>query len=140
MNRAIFSPAALALLLSPLFGAAAFAQKPFDPALPYPEEVAVSSEADKGYVYRRFPGSGRLYTYDLDTADRSACNAGCDGQRRPVHAPRGSVKPIGDWTIIKREDGTNQWAYRGKPVYTLYHDTPDGEGETGPWHLLPYER
>ena len=57
----------------------------------------------------------------------------------PVLAAK-DAKAFGDWTLIKREDGTNQWAYRGKPVYTLYHDTPDGVGETGPWHLLPYER
>lgn len=140
MRRAVLPPMALALLLSPLLGAVAFGQKAFDPVLPYPEEVAVSNESGKGYVYRRFPGSGRLYTYDLDRNGRSLCNAGCEGQRRPVRAPTGTVKPIGDWTVIKRDDGTGQWAYRGRPVYTLYHDTPDGVGETGPWHLLPYER
>lgn len=137
MNRAVFP---MALLLWPLLGAAAFAQKPFDPALPYPEEVAVSNDVGKGYIYRRFPGNGRLYTYDLDSKGKSACNAGCSGQRRPVRAPSGNTRPIGDWTVIKRDDGTNQWAYKGKPVYTLYHDTPDGSGETGPWRLLPYER
>jgi predicted lipoprotein with Yx(FWY)xxD motif len=133
-------PLALALLLSPLLSVAAQAQKPFDPALPYPEEVAVSNDVGKGYVYRRFPGNGRLYTYDLDRPGQSLCNKGCDGQRRPVRAPSGATKSIGDWSLVKRYDGTSQWAYRGKPVYTLYHDTPDGSGETATWHLLPYEK
>lgn len=141
MNRSVFPPVALALLLSPLFGAAALGQaRRFDPALPYPGEVAVSNAAGKGYVFRRFPGSGRLYTYDLDGKGRSMCNARCEGKHQPVRAPTGAVKPIGDWTVIKRYDGTGQWAYRGRPVYTLYHDTPQGAGEIGPWRLLPYER
>ena len=141
MSRAVFFPAALALLLSPLLGGAALCQATrFDSALPYPEQVAVSNETGKGYVFRRFPGGGRLYTYDLDRAGRSMCNAGCDGTRRPVRAPSGPVKPIGDWAVIRRDDGTGQWAYKGRPVYTLYHDAPQGTGETGPWHLLPYEQ
>ncbi len=122
-----------------LLGLAAPALAAFDPNLPYPAQVAVSDEGEKGFLFRRFPGSGRLYTYDLDTRTRSACNKECEGRRRPVRAPMGA-KAMGDWTVVKRYDGTGQWAYKGKPVYTLFHDTPDGQGEAGPWHLLPYEK
>jgi predicted lipoprotein with Yx(FWY)xxD motif len=119
------------------------AQAAFDVALPYPTEVALSQEGDKGYVFRRFPGSQRLYTYDLDRAGHSSCNAGCEGAHPPVLAPA-SAKPMGEWTTIRRYDDRLQWAYRGHPVYSFFHDAPanplgDGD-EGGVWHLLPYEK
>ena len=51
-----------------LYGAPARAA--FDVALPYPTEVALSEEGEKGFVFRRFPGGQRLYTYDLDRAGK----------------------------------------------------------------------
>ena len=114
----------------------------FDPNLPYPSEVALSEEGDQGFVFRRFPGSQRLYTYDQDHADRSYCNAGCASARPPVIAPAAS-HPMGEWTLVRRDDGQMQWAYRGHPVYSMYHDEPkhpSGDGEDGVWHLLPYEK
>jgi predicted lipoprotein with Yx(FWY)xxD motif len=132
-----------ALAILPIFilcGAPARAA--FDVALPYPTEVALSEEGDKGYVFRRFPGGQRLYTYDLDRAGRSYCNEGCEGARPPVLAPA-SAKPMGQWSAIRRDDGRLQWAYRGHPVYSFFHDAPNdprGDGEDGAWHILPYEK
>jgi len=114
----------------------------FDANLPYPSEVALSEEGDQGFVFRRFPGSQRLYTYDLDHAGQSYCSAGCASARPPVIAPA-SAHAMGEWTLIRRDDGQMQWAYRGHPVYSMYHDEPrhpSGDGEDGVWHLLPYEK
>jgi len=114
----------------------------FDAALPYPAEVALSEVGDKGYVFVRFPGAQRLYTYDQDRAGRSFCNEGCDSAHPPVLAPA-DAKPLGDWTVIRRDNGQMQWTYRGHPVYTLFHDAPNaphGDGEGGVWHILPYEK
>jgi predicted lipoprotein with Yx(FWY)xxD motif len=114
----------------------------FDATLPYPAEVALSEAGDKGYVYVRFPGAQRLYTYDLDRNGRSYCNEGCQSARPPILAPAGS-KPMGDWTVIRRDNGLLQWAYRGKPVYSMFHDAPNaprGDGEGGVWHLVPHEK
>jgi predicted lipoprotein with Yx(FWY)xxD motif len=111
-----------------------------DMSIGYPEQVALSQEGPKGWVYRRFPGGKRLYLYDLDKRDSSACNKLCEGAHTPVYAPD-SGKPAGLWSIVARYDGTRQWAYRGRPVYTLYHDDPAapiGDGEGGVWHLLPF--
>lgn len=111
--------------------------------LPYPEQVGLTDEGDKGYVFRRCPGNQRLYTYDLDTPLRSTCNAACQASWMPVPAAS-TAKPLGQWTIIRGEGGQGQWAYRGKPVYTLLGDPPykpKGDGlENGKWHLLPYEK
>ena len=107
----------------------------------YPEEVALIQEGSKGWVYRRFPGGQRLYFYDLDKNGSSACNKGCDGAWTPVYAPPNSV-PKGLWTVIVRDDGSRQWAYKGRPLYTLYHDdpaAPAGDGQGGVWHILQPE-
>lgn len=120
-------------------GALAQTSATFDPGRPYPGEVALVDEPGKGYVFRRFPSGGRLYTYDLDTPSQSACNKGCQGARQPVWAPPGA-KQVGDWTVIRRYDGRGQWAYKGRPVYTLFHDTAEGFGGSDVWHPLPYEK
>jgi predicted lipoprotein with Yx(FWY)xxD motif len=118
------------------------ARAAFDATLPYPAEVALSEAGDKGYVFVRFPGAQRLYTYDPDRAGRSFCNEGCASAHPPILAPA-DAKPIGDWSVIRRDDGPMQWAYRGRPVYTLFHDSPNqphGDGEGGVWHILPFEK
>lgn len=110
---------------------------------PYPEQVGLTDEGAKGYVFRRCPGNQRLYTYDLDTPLRTACNGACQASWTPVPAAP-TAKPLGQWTIIRGENGQGQWAYRGRPVYTLVNDppyAPKGDGkEDGKWHLLPYEK
>jgi predicted lipoprotein with Yx(FWY)xxD motif len=132
-----------ALALLPLLLLTAVpARAAFDVGLPYPTEVALSEEGDKGYVFRRFPGSQRLYTYDLDRAGRSYCNEGCEGAHPPVIAPA-SAASMGEWSVIRRYDSRMQWVYRGHPVYSLFHDAPKdphGDNEDGMWHLVPYER
>ena len=114
----------------------------FDVALPYPGQVSLSEEGEKGFVYRSCPGSQRLYTYDLDRDGRSLCNDRCANAWPPVIAPA-SARALGQWSVIRRDDGTPQWAYRGHPVYSLLDDTPNhpkGDGKGGVWHLLPYEK
>lgn len=109
-------------------------------AAAYPAEVALDEEEGKGFLFRRFPGAQRLYTYDRDHKEQSLCNAGCDGPRPPVYAACDS-KPMLDWTLVRRYNGTCQWAYQGRPLYTYYHDLPNdpqGDGEGGEWHLLGY--
>ena len=46
---------------------------------------------------------------------------------------------FGDWSVVKRDDGSSQWAYKGKPVYTYAKDTAGkatGDGVGGVWHLV----
>jgi predicted lipoprotein with Yx(FWY)xxD motif len=44
----------------------------------------------------------------------------------PLVAAR-NAKPAGDWNVISREDGIQQWAYNGKPVYTSHLDHASGD-------------
>jgi predicted lipoprotein with Yx(FWY)xxD motif len=39
-------------------------------------------------------------------------------------------KDMGDWTVITRDDGSKQWAYKGQPLYTYARDTA-GQPATG---------
>jgi predicted lipoprotein with Yx(FWY)xxD motif len=83
-----------------------------------------------------------LYVSDLDPAGHSVCVGPCASQWPPVAAPQ-DAHQIGDWTPIRRPDGSLQWAYKGKPVYTFRGDTAAGQthgaGVGGGWRLLTPE-
>ena len=71
-----------------------------------------------------------LYTFARDTTPgKSACNGGCATAWPPLMATA-TDKDTGDWTVITRDDGTKQWAYKGQPLYTYANDKP-GEPATG---------
>ncbi len=68
-----------------------------------------------------------LYTFDKDPASGpSACSGGC-AQAWPAAMADASDKPQGDWTIVPTADGGNQWAYKGKRVYTFSKDKKPGD-------------
>lgn len=68
-----------------------------------------------------------LYTFDRDgTPGKSACNGPCATNWPPLMAAA-DAKPMGDWTVITRDDGGKQWAYKGKPLYAWSKDTKPGD-------------
>jgi predicted lipoprotein with Yx(FWY)xxD motif len=80
-----------------------------------------------------------LYTYDNDKeANKSACAGNCVSAW-PVLKAEAADKDIGDWKVITRDDGTKQWAYKGKPLYYFAQDKMPGDkigDERGNvWHL-----
>ena len=80
-----------------------------------------------------------LYTFDKDTPGISACTGSC-AERWPPAAATAADQPAGDLTIIKRPDGSLQWADSGKPLY-LYQDDHKpgdvaGDGKGGVWHVV----
>ena len=84
-----------------------------------------------------------LYTFDKDTAGKSACNGQCAPNWPPLMAAA-DAKAVGDWTIVTRDDGTKQWAYKGKPLYTWVKDTKPGDmtgdGVNNVWHIASLMR
>ena len=80
-----------------------------------------------------------LYTFDKDTtAGKSACNGQCATNWPPL-AAAADAKPSGDWTVVTRDDGSKQWAYKGKPLYAFHKDAKPGDA-TGDdlnhvWHI-----
>ena len=69
-----------------------------------------------------------LYTFDKDTAGsgKSVCNGPCATNWPPLAAAAGAT-PSGDWTVITRDDGKAQWAYKGKPLYFWAKDQKPGD-------------
>lgn len=69
-----------------------------------------------------------LYTFDRDVAGsgKSVCNGPCATNWPPLLAMEGAVAS-GDYTIISRDDGSKQWALKGKPLYFWTKDTKPGE-------------
>jgi predicted lipoprotein with Yx(FWY)xxD motif len=98
---------------------------------------AQEGKTDKGEALVDASGKA-LYTYDKDAEGKSNCNDKC-AQNWPPLAAKADAKAEGDWTIVKRDDGSSQWAYKGKPLYTWMKDEKSGvaggDGVGGVWHL-----
>ena len=63
-----------------------------------------------------------IYTFDGDAnKDKAGCAVPCARPWKPVESPRLAL-PVGDFTIIARNDGINQWVYKGAPLYTFEGD------------------
>jgi predicted lipoprotein with Yx(FWY)xxD motif len=81
-----------------------------------------------------------LYTFDKDVvgSGKSTCNGPCATNWPPLLAAA-DAKPSGDYTIITRDDGAKQWAYKGKPLYLWIKDTKPGDrtgdGFNNAWRL-----
>jgi len=82
-----------------------------------------------------------VYTFDKDTvgSGKSACNGPC-AQLWPPVAAEASDSAAGDWSIVTRDDGSKQWAYKGAPIYTFSKDAKPGD-TTGDkfkdvWHVI----
>jgi predicted lipoprotein with Yx(FWY)xxD motif len=80
-----------------------------------------------------------LYTFDKDQSGKSNCNGECAVYWPPA-AAAASDKPVGDLTIIKRDDGSLQWADEGKPLYTFKNDMKPGDTagdkKNNVWHAV----
>jgi predicted lipoprotein with Yx(FWY)xxD motif len=80
-----------------------------------------------------------LYIFDKDSTGKSACNGQCAQNWPPLMAPANAAES-GDWSVVTRDDGAKQWAYKGKPLYTWVKDTKPGDatGEgvaNNTWHI-----
>ena len=85
-----------------------------------------------------------LYTYDRDTTpNKSSCNGRC-AMTWPPLAAGSDAMTMGSWSVVTRDDGSKQWAYDGKPVYTYSKDAAPGDAKgdgLGPqgahvWHVV----
>ena len=80
-----------------------------------------------------------LYVFDNDLTvpGRSACINACLHMWTPFYAAPDAV-PAGEHTLISRDDGRRQWAYKGRPLYRWYDDRRPGErggdGLRQVWH------
>ena len=80
-----------------------------------------------------------LYTFDNDKEpNKSACAGNCLNNW-PVLKAEATDKDMGDWKVVTRDDGTKQWAYKGKPLYYFAMDKAAGDklgdGRGMVWHI-----
>lgn len=115
--------------------AAAAANGPMD--MEVPGAVALSEDPPGHWNFKSFPAFLPLYVYDGDAPGKSRCDDVCTAVW-PILKAEDSDTPKGVWSIVQREDGRRQWAYKGRPVYTFYLDTPNnpkGVGRAANWYL-----
>jgi hypothetical protein len=104
---------------------------------PYPGAVALGQGLAGAWIYKSFPQLLPLYTFKGEPAGRSLCDRDCSAVWPIVQAKQGD-KPMGSWTVVKRDDGRLQWAYKNSPVYTYFEDRPNepkGAGKNMDWFL-----
>jgi predicted lipoprotein with Yx(FWY)xxD motif len=79
-----------------------------------------------------------LYTFDKDGEGKSACAGKCAENWPPLMADPTASPPAG-YSLVTREDGGKQWAYRGKPLYGWVKDAKPGDttgdGVNNSWHI-----
>ncbi|MBL8389128.1 MAG: hypothetical protein JNK17_13020 [Hydrogenophaga sp.] len=85
------------------------------------------------------PNGMTLYTFDKDAAGsgKSVCNGPCATNWPPLMA--GSAAASGDYSVVTRDDGAKQLAYKGKPLYYWIKDSKPGDktgdGFNGVWRV-----
>jgi predicted lipoprotein with Yx(FWY)xxD motif len=85
-----------------------------------------------------------VYYYDLDqiSPGESSCVGDCAAAWPPLAAPA-DAQPTGEWKTVKRDDGSRQWAYQGKPLYLFAGDNKPGDvkgdGLQRFWHAAKYD-
>ena len=67
------------------------------------------------------PSGYMLYTYEQDPPGQSRCSGFCAEEFPPLRAFPEAREACG-FTILSRDDGTRQWAYRGRPLYRYRRD------------------
>ena len=100
-------------------------------------EPAMVADTAKGKALVDHKGM-TLYTFDRDSGGKSACNGNCATNWPPLMASA-DAQAMGKWSVVTRDDGSKQWAYDGKPLYTWVKDTKagdvTGDGVNNVWHV-----
>ncbi|WP_026188271.1 COG4315 family predicted lipoprotein [Methyloversatilis universalis] len=80
-----------------------------------------------------------LYVFDKDSEGKSVCYDQCAALWPPFVAAA-DAKPVGDYGLVTRSDGSRQWAVRGRPLYFYAGDSgpgqATGDGVKGVWHVV----
>jgi predicted lipoprotein with Yx(FWY)xxD motif len=83
-----------------------------------------------------------LYTLDRDTSHpgKSVCNGECAALWPPYLVSSSNQSHNPNFSIITRDDGKQQWAYKGQPLYFWVKDTKagdmTGDGVNKVWHVV----
>jgi predicted lipoprotein with Yx(FWY)xxD motif len=80
-----------------------------------------------------------LYIFKKDSTDTSNCNGPC-AKAWPPFPVADASKANAQFKVIKRQDGSSQWAFNGQPLYYFAGDAAPGdmagEGSGGVWYVV----
>jgi len=95
-------------------------------------------KSDLGPVLAAAKNGMTLYTFRNDAKNKSNCYDSCADAWPPFTASA-SAKSEGDLSVIKRKDGSLQWAMNGQPLYFWQGDSEPGDatgdGVGGVWDV-----
>ena len=119
MKKTIALPLMAAAAL--LAGCGSMGGKPADASMP-----STPTQAADGTLIG--PKGMTLYTFakDVKGSGASACYDACAANWPPLGVAA-NARPLGDYSIIIRQDGTRQWAYKGMPLYYFAKDGKPGD-------------
>jgi len=86
-------------------------------------------------------GGMTLYNFDKDVSGdgKSVCNDACAKNWPPFLAKTGDAAN-GEYSLVTRDDGATQWAFKGKPLYLWTKDKKPGDmtgdGVNNVWHVV----
>ncbi|MCF6318999.1 MAG: hypothetical protein L3J83_06935 [Proteobacteria bacterium] len=99
----------------------------------------VHSREFRGQVYMMDQTHMSLYYYAKDGNEVSNCNGDCTIKWPPALLDADAEMPM-SYSLFKREDGTMQIAYKGKPLYRYSKDKKvgdiNGDGVGNVWFLM----
>lgn len=87
--------------------------------------VVAKTQTSIGEVFSNSKGL-TLYTFKKDGTASSSCYQAC-AVKWPPFVAKADAKTWGAFTIIERNDGTHQWAYKDQPLYTWIGDEKKGD-------------
>jgi predicted lipoprotein with Yx(FWY)xxD motif len=125
-------------LLSSVVLMATFAMSGLAPAMADAMKTDIkTADTAAGKIYVDGKGMS-LYTFKKDTAGVSNCYDDCAANWPPVIASNGA-ESNGALSLIKRKDGSMQWAFNQMPLYTFANDKAagdiNGQGVFEVWYL-----
>jgi predicted lipoprotein with Yx(FWY)xxD motif len=109
-------------------------------------EVAGASSDQQALVTVYADADGHtLYTFDQEGQSgdkegkpgKSACIGDCAKTWPPAIA-LADARPVDNWTVITRDDGVRQWAFKGKPLHTYVEDKRIGDEWPGCRRVLAH--
>ena len=86
------------------------------------------------------PDGLTLYTYEKDGFEKSNCAGECLRSWPPMLAVAGDKGGFESLSVFTREDGQQQWAHTGRPLYRSVKDTApgtaNGNGVDDAWYIV----
>jgi predicted lipoprotein with Yx(FWY)xxD motif len=74
------------------------------------------------------PGGMTAYTFISDKDDgKSVCNGSCARKWPPLMPAANAPAPKGPFGLISRDDGSKQYTWKGKPLYSYAEDKKPGD-------------